>query len=91
MGATSLGPGGAWVDVPRGLGLEALAPGRSEITAESSSAFTLANKYEGAEAWQTGSKWPCHAYRWEPGGPLTQRGRLEVLLVTCTVQGNASG
>ena len=24
----SLGPGGAWVDVPSGLGLEALAPGR---------------------------------------------------------------
>ena len=23
-----LGPGGAWVDVPSGLGLEALAPGR---------------------------------------------------------------
>ena len=27
---TLLGPGGAWVDVPRGLGLEALAPGHSK-------------------------------------------------------------
>ena len=28
-----LGPGGAWVDVPSGLGLEALAPGRSKMAA----------------------------------------------------------
>ena len=28
-----LGPGGAWVDVPSGLGLEALAPGRSKKAA----------------------------------------------------------
>ena len=26
----SLGPGGAWVDVPSGLGLEALAPGHGQ-------------------------------------------------------------
>ena len=40
-----LGPGGAWVDAPRGLRLEALAPGRSIITADSGRAFTLTNNY----------------------------------------------
>ena len=41
-----LGPGGAWVDVPSGLGLEALAPGRKQADRGRRSCIVVAGPFE---------------------------------------------